>query len=111
MEERFTQCYQEALETIASMGSFAGANYDSILFLNKEVKGKEQELQRSKQDQAQGNIQHQHELQDLKDEYEEKLKQLHDQNDLLKQKFEYAQGLNSNHTQRIATLEEKLEQF
>ena len=56
------------------MGAFAGANYGLVSLLNKEVEEKEQELQNSKQDQAQENIQHQRELQDLKNEYEDKLK-------------------------------------
>ena len=42
------------------------------------------ELQKSKRDQAQANAHHQQELQDLKNEYEEKIKQLQDQNDILK---------------------------
>ena len=71
-------------EAIASMGAFARENYYSIFLLNKEFEEKEQELQKSKQEQAQENAQHQQELQDLKNEYEEKLKQLKDQNDILK---------------------------
>ena len=75
---------QEALETAATMGAFTGGNYDSISLLNKEVEEKEQELQKSKQEQAQANIQHQQELQDLRDEYEEKLRKIQEQNDLIK---------------------------
>ena len=41
---------QEALETAAAMGSFAGENYDSVSMLNKEVEEKEKEMQNSKQE-------------------------------------------------------------
>ena len=39
---------KEALEIAAAMGDFAGENYDSFSFLNKEVEEKEEELHRSK---------------------------------------------------------------
>ena len=60
------------------MGAFAGENYDSVSLINKEVGEKEQEIHRSKQDQAQEHVQHQQEFHDLKNEYEDKMKQLHD---------------------------------
>ena len=44
---------QESLDTIAAMGSFVGANFDSVSQLNKELEEKEQALQRSKLDKAQ----------------------------------------------------------
>ena len=95
---------QESLETTSTMGAFARDNYDSISLINKEFEEKEQELQRSKQEQAQENAQHQHELQDLKNEYEEKLKQIQEHNDLLKKQLEEAKGVNDEHTQNISTL-------
>ena len=58
------------------MGAFAGENYDSISQLNKEVEEKGQDLQRSKHDQEQAAGQHQHEMQALKDKYEEKLRKI-----------------------------------
>ena len=52
----------DALETAASMGAFARENYDSVSQLNKEMEEKEQELQKSKQDQEQVVAHHQQEL-------------------------------------------------
>ena len=47
----------------------------------------------------------------MKNEYEEKMKQLQRQNDLLKQQLEEEKGLNDEHTQKIATLEDQLKDF
>ena len=41
---------QGALDTIAAMGAFAGANYDSMSQLTKYLLSKEQELKTSKRD-------------------------------------------------------------
>ena len=62
--------------------------------LNKEVEEKEQQLQRSKQDQVQTEAHHRIEIQDLKNEYEEKLRHLQGQNDYLKHQLEKADDLN-----------------
>ena len=43
-----TNVKQEALETAAAMGSFAGENYDSVSMLNKSFEEKEKELQKYK---------------------------------------------------------------
>ena len=93
------------------MGAFVRENYDSVSLINKDVEEKEQELQRSKHEQAHANIHHQQELQDLRNEYEEKLRQLQDQNNLLKQQLEEEKGVNDEHIQKITTLEEHLKDF
>ena len=93
------------------MGSFTRENYDSVSLLNKEVEEKEKELQKSKQEQAQENAQHQQELQDLRNEYEEKLRQIQDQNNLLKKQLEEEKGVNDEKTNNIATLEDQLKYF
>ena len=41
-----------ALDTVASMGSFVGDNFNSVFQLKKYIEEKEQELQRSKQYEA-----------------------------------------------------------
>ena len=66
------------------MVAFDGGKFDSVSLLNKEVEEKDQELQRSKQNQAHDNAHHQQELKYLINEYEGKLKKLQEQNDHLK---------------------------
>ena len=61
--------------------------------------------------QSQANDRDQNELQNLKNNYEDQLKHLQEQNDLLKQNLEEAQGLNVKHVENITTLEQQLEDF
>ena len=75
------------------MGAFAGANFDLVSQLKKELEGNEKELQNIKQDLAQAEAHHSQEIQHLKNEYEEKLNKLHGQNDYLKQQLEKADHL------------------
>ena len=76
------------------MGALAEENFDSVSQLNKEFKDKEQELQKVKPDLAQVDVQHRNKIQLLKEEYEEKLNQLQNKNDYLKQHLEKADLLN-----------------
>ena len=54
------------MDTIATMGDFAGANFDSILELNKDFLDKEQELQKIKQDLIAAKAHHKQEVKLLK---------------------------------------------
>ena len=56
------------------MGAFVGANFDLVSQLNKELEEKEQELENSKPQLAQGEAQHKQEIQHLKSEYEQNLR-------------------------------------
>ena len=93
------------------MGSFAGANYDSASSLNKEIEMKEQELQKIKQEQSHAMARHQSEMQELKDGYEHKIKQLQEKNNLLKNRLEEGKCLNNKHDQKISTLKQQLKDF
>ena len=73
------------MDTKNAMGAFVGENYDSITSLNKEIDAKEKELQRIKLKKYQGNEHHKNELQSLKSNYENQLRNLQEQNDILKQ--------------------------
>ena len=39
---------QDSMDTIAAMGAFVGASFDSVSQLNKELEGKEEEMQNSR---------------------------------------------------------------
>ena len=58
------------------MGSFTGANNDSISSLNKEIEINEQELQKIKQEQTQEITRHHTKIQELKDDYEDQIKRM-----------------------------------
>ena len=93
------------------MGSFVGAKYDSSSSLNKEIEMKEEDLWRIKQEQSQVIARHQSEMQELKDGYEHRIKQLQEKNNLLKKNLEESQGINVKHVENITALEQQLKYF
>ena len=85
---------QGDLDTAASMGEFAGDNYDSMSQLNKGISNKEQELQNIKLDLVASKVCHKQEVHLLKHEHEEKLKQLKKNNDYFKHRLENSDVLS-----------------
>ena len=54
------------------MGAFAGANYDSVSQLTKDLLSKDQELQKTKRDLEAAEARHLKEIQLIKKEHEDK---------------------------------------
>ena len=63
---------QGALDTTVAMGSFAGANYDSMSQLTKYILSKEHELKTTKRDLEAVEARHLKEIEILKKEHEDK---------------------------------------
>ena len=66
------------------MGDFAGANYDFVSQLSVTLTNKEQELQKNILDLAVAEEKHVEEVKQLKQEYENKIKQLQKKTEHLK---------------------------
>ena len=101
---------QGALDIVAAMGDFAGANYDSISQLNKDLLNKEQEQKTIKQDLVTAEACHQEEVRLLKQEHEDKQKQSQKQNDYLKHQLDKSDLLNHQQANQIATLQQQLKE-
>ena len=94
----------------ATMGAFVGANYDSVSRLNKYLLDKEQELQKDKKDLEAVEAHHQKEIQFLKQENEDKQKQLQKKIDHVKHQLEKSHLLNQQQDNQNATLEQQLKE-
>ena len=67
---------QGELDTTTAIGAFVGANYDSVSQLSVTLTDKEQELQKGKLDLETTEEKHEQEVKELKQEPENKIKQL-----------------------------------
>ena len=83
-----TYVKQETLETATTLRAFVRANYDSYSSLNKEIEIKEHEPQRIKQEKSQEIARLQNEMKELKDGYEDQVKQFQEKKNILKRKIE-----------------------
>ena len=93
-----------ALDTSATIGAFAGDKYDSVSQLSVILTDKEQEVEKDKLDLVVAEAKHEQEVKEMKQEFENKIKQLQKKTEHLKHHLGNADVLNKKQAEKIVIL-------
>ena len=102
---------QGALDTTAVMGAFAGASYNSVSQLTKDLLSKKHELQKARKDLEAAEARRLKDIELLKQEHQDKLRQSKKKIGSLKHQLEKSEVSNKQQANHNATLEQQLKEL
>ena len=94
------------LDTVVVMGAFAGANYNSLSQLTKDILSKEHEIQKERKDLEATKARYLKYIELLKQEHQDKQRQSQKKIDILKHQLEKSYLMNKQQANHNATLEQ-----